>query len=210
MKFKRKLAASCIAASFALLAPSAANAALTYGPSGVCPIDGTFTTDCNLFVTFNADGSISTALGAQDTSGNYTYDNVEDALIGVYNNTLQAISSFSISSTSSIGIFNFEDDGIASYTGVGNAMDNSGYGGENAYFTNIAADLNHGIVNFLTPIAANGGTSYFSLEDAIDVNAPPVIGRAPEPGTLSVLALGLAGLGWSLRRKRSAKGSAKL
>lgn len=42
--------------------------ALTYGPSGVRPID-TYTSDCNLYITFNADGCISTALGATDIYG---------------------------------------------------------------------------------------------------------------------------------------------
>ena len=85
----------------AALGSSPASAALVYGPSGVCPTTighppfgggntGT-ATDCNLFITFNADGSITTTAGPENT-----FDGVEDALIGVINNTSHTISSFAL------------------------------------------------------------------------------------------------------------------
>ena len=190
--------------------------ALTYGPSGLCPIDGTVASDCNLIITFNADGSVTTS----GSGGNY--DGTEDALIGVLNNSNNSISSFHISSTTaSPPIFYLEGDGINYFTGVTNAAaglsdpalyTNMGYtppnpyidqyGGADAYFTGIAADLMSGTVNFLTPIAAGGGMDYFSLEGSIDIAAPPrITTTVPEPASIALLGLGLAGLGAMQRRK---------
>jgi hypothetical protein len=49
----------------------------------------------------------------------------------------------------------------------GNSTDTSGYGGPNSYFTNISANNTSGTVNFIVPVAAGGGTTYFSLENAL-------------------------------------------
>src|SRR4051812_39272836 len=77
--------------------------------TGVCPDvtgAGGTATDCNLLIIFNADGSITTEVGSQTT-----YDGVEDALIGVVNNTGHTISSFNISASGGIPIFGFDGDG---------------------------------------------------------------------------------------------------
>jgi hypothetical protein len=68
---------------------------------------------------------------------------------------------------SGLAIFSFDGDGIVAYGIPGNPRDSTGYGGPNVYFTNISADLTTGTANFIVPIAANGGSAYFSLEEAI-------------------------------------------
>src|SRR6478736_3055796 len=75
--------------------------AVVMGPSGICPTTLGHTAvgsagvgnaaDCNLVITFNADGSIVTTAGPQST-----FESVEDALIGVVNNSGHTIFSFNL------------------------------------------------------------------------------------------------------------------
>jgi len=50
---------------------------------------------------------------------------------------------------------------------AGNAMDGTGYGGPNAYFTAIDFTKKTGTVNFIASLAPLGGTGFFSLEEAL-------------------------------------------
>ena len=207
-----RLAIALLAGTIVAGVAAAPAHALTFGPSGVCPVTaglGPFggggtgnATDCNLFITFNADGSITTTNGPQTT-----YDSIEDALIGVINNTGHTISSFNIAGS---GIFGFDGDGVNGYTGVTNAATGLSqphgigedlYGGADAFYTSIVGN-DSGVVNFLNPIAAGGGHDYFSLEQPININAPPVITAAPEPASLALLGVGLFGVALSRRRSR--------
>jgi hypothetical protein len=54
-------------------------------------------------------------------------------------------------------------------------------------------------VNFIGGIAS-GSSNYFSLEEPINLNAPPVVSTA-EPTSLAALGAGLVGFGL-LRRRR--------
>jgi hypothetical protein len=124
-----------------------------------CPNVGA-DTGCGAVITITNGSSTLTA------TGQGPYDGSDDTLVGVVNNSSVPISSIQL--TSGNNIFAFDGDGVDTYLGIANnANDSSGYGGPNAYFTNINSSSTVGTVNFITPIPPNGGTDYFSLENAL-------------------------------------------
>jgi len=125
---------------------------------GLCPAVGS-DTNCGVVITVTGTGA------SVSFTGQPPYDGIEDQLVGVINNSSLPIRSLGLTST--LALFTFDGDGIDTYGIPGNGFDGTGYGGPNAYFTNITPDLTAGTVNFIVPIAANGGTAYFSLEEAI-------------------------------------------
>ena len=130
------------------------------------------------------------------------YEGSEDQYVGVHNNGTAPISSMTL--TGPVDLFGFDGDGIDGFGISGNATDNTGYGGPNAFFSGISADASSGVVNFMTPIAP-GQTGYFSLElSPADGSFGGTLGSGgavPEPGTLALLGTGLAGLAIRLRRR---------
>jgi hypothetical protein len=152
-------------------------------------------------ITFSNNG-VSTTLNPVYSTDPGPYDGVEDTYFGVINNSSKTISSFALSSTLDIG--GFDGDGIdeANYLNIPhNSMDPSGYGGPNAFFTNnLGTSL---VVNFITPIAASGGTDVFSLEEAVSLNN--IVVGIPEPSTWAMMLLGFAGLGFVAYRKSRTK-----
>ena len=128
------------------------------------------------------------------------YDGSDDTYFGVINNSSKAISGFNLSiPASDIGGFDGEGIDEANYLNIPhNAQDTSGYGGPNAFFTNISADLSSLTVNFITPIAV-GGTDVFSLEGEVPIVDPLLI---PEPSTWAMMLVGFAGLGFAGTRAR--------
>ena len=136
-------------------------------------------------ITINKDGSIAIT----NPTGAAPYDGADDSLIGIVNNSATALSSISLSGSY---IFGFDgSDGIDYYIGLTpTAWDNSnsGYGGSNAYFNVV--DVNDGTVLFNTPIAGNGGTGYFSLEENLAAQgAITVTGTNSVPDATSTLPL---------------------
>lgn len=126
--------------------------------AGVCPAVGV-DTDCGTIITITDSGVTVTSTGQRP------YDDIEDTLVGVVNKSSRPI--YALGLRSATDIFGFDGDGLLSYGIPGNALDSSGYGGPNAYFTNVNANYTSGTVKFITPVAPNGGTTYFSLEEAI-------------------------------------------
>src|SRR5262249_39711981 len=122
-----------------------------------CPPVGV-DTGCGLVITVTDTGA------TVSVTGQPPYDDIEDTLIGVVNNSKLPIKALRLKSGTDA--FGFDGDGIDTFGIPGNAMDNTGYGGPNAYFTNISSDLTTGTVNFIVPIAP-GGTGYFSLEESL-------------------------------------------
>ena len=137
----------------------------------------------------SVDDDVNPAYGAAA----HPYDSSDDTYFGVINNSSKAVTAFNLKSTSE-DIAGFDGDGINTslYRNISNnPMDNSGYGGPNAYFTNISADLMSLTVNFITPIAANGGTDIFSLEEPVSISQ--IVVGTPEPSTWAMMVLGFAG-----------------
>jgi hypothetical protein len=184
-----KLSTILAASVFAALAAPMAQAASVCAPGTAASLG-----ICNLEITFNANGSITTAI---PVGASTTYDGVEDALIGVINNRSTAITSINLSG-SNIG--GFDGDGIDAYFGgpaVGNT-DTTGYGGPLGFFTNNLG--NSLTVNFANGGIAPGTSTYFSLEEPASLSL--VVNGAPEPISLALFGTGLLGVGL-LRRRRT-------
>jgi len=191
------------------------------GASGVCPnvlgSDGPegpgsgSAADCNLFFTFNPDGSVTT------TGPGGAYESNDDALIGVINNSKNTIFSFTLTQTG-VDIFGFDGDGIDTYInntaangGLGYATmdwyplvagnpDTSGYGGSDAYFTGIDPAADSGTVNFVNGIAP-GASGFFSLEDSASLDSAPGLTTVPEPSSIALLVAALGAFAFTRRRK---------
>ena len=193
-----------------LLIGGAAAAALSFGmvSSAAAQFPG-FGSDTGpgFLITLNSNGTASFT----STSACPTYDgggcNGDDTYIGVINNSGHSVGTIHLSSTQDI--FGFDGDGIDAYGASGNAIDTSGYGGPQAYFTNIAFQYSPsfsetGDVNFIGGIKS-GGTGYFSLEAALNTasfNQPITTSGTPEPATWAMMLMGFFGLGATLRRRK--------
>jgi hypothetical protein len=160
MRFVNRLFVGLAATGLVLgaLAGSANATPLTY--TGVCPSTNGHntentggvgsTTDCNLLIVFNANGSVTTT-GTNGTN----YESNDDALIGIVNNSGHTITSFNLTGGAGGNVFSFESDGIDLYVSppsgsiATNTSDashgNTGYGGPLVFFTNTTA--NSGTVN---------------------------------------------------------------
>jgi PEP-CTERM motif len=160
---------------------------------------------CNVLITFNANGSITTT----NPNGNGFYDSGgDDNVVGVINNTGSALTSLNLSST--LDIFGFDGDGICggynfSATGATCGAEqgdtsNDNYLPTGVTATNINGSDTAGTINFLNGGIAPGGTGFFSLEDPVDLNLKVTPG-VPEPSTLLMMGTGIAGFAGMLRRK---------
>ncbi len=149
-------------------------------PFNECPALGS-DTGCALLIVFNPNGSISILV--DPTQG--PYDDDDDTLVGVYNNSGKTQTSVTLSGIGVTGapIFQFESDGLCTFApftgssfcaGAYYQSDPGDYAGPNNTFTNISGDQTTGTVVF-TGGLANGATTYFSLEDQLTSATLPVV-----------------------------------
>ena len=188
MRLLRRIVFCCAGLmAFLVVALGAIQEAGAAGPApttaqfaSVCPTNiGVDKHGCALIIVVDNTGATVYANPVNDGP----YDGSEDTLVGILNNSSSAISSISLSSSATI--FGFDGDGLCTYITVPNCEPN-GYGGPGVTFT--TTNTKSGAVNFATPLAAGGGSAYFSLEEAltssdVSVTAPLNTGAPKVPGT---------------------------
>jgi|GEM_PF-1948981 len=197
-----------------ILLTGGAIAALAYGSCAMAAAPPTLSgnpgqTTPSLLITIGSGGgaTVSNTFTCGSTSG-CPYDDSEDTYIGVVNNSSSVVSSLNLTAAVGTHIFGFDGDGIDTYGAGSNTQDTSGYGGADAFFTNINAGQNTGTVNFIGGIAANGGQGYFSLEEPVAAatftggGGGITTGGVPEPASWALMILGFFGMGSLLRHRR--------
>jgi hypothetical protein len=144
-------------------------AALSLGTANAqCPAIGADTT-CGVVITITNTGATVSPTGQEP------YDTIDDTLVGVVNNGSLPVTSVVL--TSGNDIFSFDGDGICGISPITGLpyvpsppacpYEPTGYEGPGISFSNIISDATTGTVTFSPPIPANGGTAYFSLENAL-------------------------------------------
>ncbi len=207
-----------------LLIPLAAIATLALGPLSVahaqtpptppfrqCPAVG-HDTSCQILIVVNADKSVD--IYADPFQG--PYDGSDDALVGVQNNSTQAVTQLPLTG---LDIFGLDGDGLCQVAGTGAGSPNAcpfgstGYEGPGTSFTITSTAT--GAITFLNGGIQPDDAAYFSLEGALSAasvtTGPPVVippgpgAATPELGSGELLATGLLPLGLALGRRRRAR-----
>lgn len=198
------LFSAALSAALMLWAAGLASAVSANPP---CPQIG-FANGCDAQITLNSGGTATVTL-----TGQPAYDGSEDQLVGVTNNSGNTIANITLSGSD---IFGFDGDG-AGEPGTGCLISSgnpfpcfsggpfgpSGYEGPNTSFS--VTDSNSGSVNFIGGLP-NGGTAWFSLEEAPSTSGFTVTGTTtgtgtPEPASILLFGTGLLGFAFLMRRR---------
>jgi hypothetical protein len=206
----RKLLLGLFVAAIAVFTSGTLRAASANPP---CPQIG-FADGCDAIITLNSNGTASISI-----TGQPAYDNVEDQLVGVINNSGSSISAITLTGSD---IFGFDGDGAFAPAQIVRWVhqvpfgcpfnirgDPGDYSGPLTTFS--ITDASNGTVNFSGGLA-NGATAYFSLEEppatggfqvtgVTPGNGGPAPGPAPEPSSLMLLGSGVIGMAGFLRRR---------
>jgi hypothetical protein len=171
---------------------------------------------CNTLVTVNANSSITITIVNANP-----YDGSDDNLVGVVNNTSTPLTTLTLSGS---GISGWDGDGICAFGAGGLAGDTfttgssaycsagqlggtdpQDYYGPNMTFTNFGTG-DAVTVNFSTAVPANGGTTFFSLEEVPSSSlvvtggptptpTPTGLTGTPAPASIWLIAIGFCALG---------------
>jgi len=160
---------------------------------------------CNVLITFNSNGSITTT--NPNTAPSYDSGG-DDNEVGIVNNTSHSISSLFLNNPT-FPIFAFDGDGVCGAPGYTfdasgpNCAGGSGYLPSGVSTSGVNGGATSGTVNFAGGIAGGGGTGFFSLEGPVSTSL--TVGTVPEPGSLVLLGTVLLGFSGTLRRRFSGK-----
>ena len=179
-----------------------------------CPAltGGANATDCNVVLTINANGTVTT------TSPFTTpYDGSDDQYVAIVNNTSGALNHFYLTGPAiplNNGIFaGMDGDGVCEPVsgsfGFSSSLNCAGTSGNNYATHGVTftpdAGGNSGYVDFAGGLAANGGIGIFSLEEPASIGSITITSEGvPEPITLSLFGAGLFGAAALRRRRRKA------
>ena len=138
------------------------------------PVSGSVTGCGAVINVFAVDGSgnATSFSVVPNNSTHNPYDNDDDTLIGIQNQSGANLTSITLNSSPNAldPLFGFETPAPGDGPCASNAADCfgvTGYEGPNNTFTGISGDKKSGTVNFIAPIP-NGGSTWFALEGTPD------------------------------------------
>jgi hypothetical protein len=170
-RFATLVAVSLLATTAGGLAPLTVAAAAPSPPFNQCPPVG-LSPSCGSLLVINADRSVSVY-----TDPNVgPFDGVEDTLIGIRNDSGQAVSA--ITAYGPQGIFGFDNDGLCGFyvpSPGGCPFGPTGYEGPGVNFVTDPTTTADGELDFAGAGIVPGGSAYFSLEGAITAATLKVI-----------------------------------
>jgi hypothetical protein len=201
----------CALVAFGMMTVGSKSAFASFD-AAACPALGNDTLGCELLITVTSVNGSGVATGFT-TSTNPTdqgpFDGADDTLVGILNSSGATLTSISISGGTT-DIFGFDGDGACvssnpygtpaadCLNGAYQSSDPGDYESVSATFSGINAAFTSGTVNVNV---ANGGTAWFSLEEAVTANQIAPSNTVPEPNSLILLGTGIVGLAGMIRRK---------